>query len=178
LTGIAKGKNAGICDIAKASGITNVNLVEAGRTIYIPKCKNPIDNTSCLTPVYPATELCVPGLPSTYTVVKDDTLSAIAGDFNITLSGLLAVNTQIKNPDVIEVAQVINIPVCPSSQCDVVGTYLIAAGDLYVDLAQKHGSTIGQIKALNVGVDPTKLYAGQQIILPQDCHNVTTAVGR
>lgn len=176
LTTISTATGAGICDIAAASNVTNVNLITPGQVLTIPQgCTLPIDNTTCIaTPDIPATETCVAGLPSTYTIVSGDTLTAIAKDFNITLDSLIGANTQIANPDAISVGQVINVPVCPNSQCAVVGTYTIVSGDLFVDLAATYKTTIGQIKALNPTVNATAIPVGQQIILPQNCANVTS----
>ena len=46
----------------------------------------------------------------TYTIVKGDSLSAIAHKFSITLQELEAANPKITNPDDIKVGQVLNIP--------------------------------------------------------------------
>ncbi|KAK4495591.1 hypothetical protein PRZ48_012859 [Zasmidium cellare] len=176
LTTVAERYSSGICDIAALNNIANPNLVVPGQNLLIPtNCTTP-DNTSCIEAPVEPTETCVKGLGSTYDVRSGDTLSAIANNFNITLAAIVDANPQIADIDVIEVGQIINVPVCPSSQCESVGTYNIVSGDLFVDLASTYHTTIGQILALNVGVDPTKLEAGQQIILPQGCQNVTTAV--
>lgn len=50
-----------------------------------------------------------PGSVRTYTVKKGDTLSAIARAHGLTLSQILAYNPQIKNANVIDVGQVINV---------------------------------------------------------------------
>ncbi|KAF2167783.1 carbohydrate-binding module family 50 protein [Zasmidium cellare ATCC 36951] len=176
LTTVAERYSSGICDIATLNNISNPNLVTPGQNLLIPtNCTTP-DNDSCLDVPADPTETCVKGLGSTYDVRSGDTLSAIATSFNITLPAIVDANPQIADIDVIEVGQIINVPVCPSSQCEIVGTYNIVSGDLFYDLASTYHTTVGQILALNVGVDPTTLVEGQQIILPQGCQNVTTAV--
>lgn len=57
-----------------------------------------------------------PSKPQTtvYTVVKGDTLSRIATAHGLTLNGLLAINPDIKNPNLIRVGQKINIRVVES----------------------------------------------------------------
>lgn len=115
---------------------------------------------------------CVPGPPSTYDVRTNDTLSSIAINFNITLDALVAVNTQIENIDLIFPQQIINVPICPNSQCTF-STHVIRSGDIFFDLAATYGSTTGQILAANVGVDPAALQVGQQIVLPLGCGNFT-----
>lgn len=164
---------AGVCDIASLNGITNPNVINVGQHLTIPLGCTHIDNTTCISPQPDPTATCVPGLGSVYIVRSGDTLTTIAQDYQITLNAVIAANTaNIPNPDLIEVGQQVNIPVCPSSQCAIVGTYNIVSGDVFVDLAKKYRTTVGQIKSLNSNVDPTKLAVGQQIILPQGCMNV------
>ena len=52
----------------------------------------------------------------TYTVVKGDSLSAIAHKFNITIQELEAANPKITNPNDIKVGEVLNIPKQPEKQ--------------------------------------------------------------
>jgi LysM repeat protein len=173
LTTIAQQFNSGICDIATANSLADPNLIFPGEVLTIPAdCVTP-DNTSCIKPTYPPST-CVLGVGSTYVVRSGDTLSAIAGNFNITLEALEGANPQITNPDLITVGQLINTPICPDSTCQV-GPYVIQSGDTFFALGQEYGSTIGQIESLNQGVDPTTLQPGQTIILPEACANVTSA---
>jgi LysM repeat protein len=51
-----------------------------------------------------------PGDGTTYTVKKGDTLSAIAKRYGTTVDAILKANPNIKNPNLIKVGQVINIP--------------------------------------------------------------------
>lgn len=67
----------------------------AGQTLYIP---------SGSTPGQP------PPTGGTYVVKAGDTLGKIASRSGISLSALIAVNPQIKNPSLIYVGQVINLP--------------------------------------------------------------------
>ncbi|KXT10116.1 hypothetical protein AC579_9711 [Pseudocercospora musae] len=177
LTSIAKNFSSGICDIAATNKITNPNLIILGQSLLIPlNCTKP-NNSTCLPPPAPnATATCVAGLPNAYNIRSGDTLTNIAKDFNITLNSVLGANPNITNPDLIQVGQIINIPTCPKSSCKSVGTYTIVSGDLFIDLATKYHTSIGQIKALNPNVDPTKTQPGDLIILPKDCRNSTSAV--
>lgn len=68
----------------------------AGQVLYIPSGSTPVE---------------VPTTGGTYTVRSGDTLGNIAVRAECSLSSLLAVNPQIKNPSVIYVGQVINLPV-------------------------------------------------------------------
>ena len=169
LGSLAEQYTSGICDIASFNNIANPNLVEPGQVLQVPtQCTTP-DNTSCLPESAPVpTATCAIAASSGYIVQSGDTLSNIATDYNITLDALVAANPQIENIDLIFPDQLINIPVCAGSQC-LVKTYNIQSGDLYFDLAQKVGTTVGNIKGVNPKVDPTKLQVGQQILLPKHC---------
>ncbi|KAF2853030.1 carbohydrate-binding module family 50 protein [Plenodomus tracheiphilus IPT5] len=169
LGSIATRFNSGICNIASLNGIANPNSIAAGAAINIPQgCTTP-DNTSCLPPATKPTATCVFGVGSTYNVRSGDTMSLIANDFNITLPALIGANPAVKNPDLIQVGQQLNVPVCPHSCCDWIGTYTIVKGDTFFDLAGKFGTTTGQIKAVNQNVDPLTIPIGAQIILPKHC---------
>ena len=167
--------HSGICDIATFNGLANPNLVNAGQVLNIPQfCTTP-DNTSCLPAAAPATNAtCATAASSAYIVKSGDTLTKIAADYQITLDALVAANKQIENIDLIFPDQLINIPICPGSQCTV-KTYTIKSGDLFFDLAAAKGTTVGNIKGVNLNVDPTKLAVGQNILLPEDCKVVGAA---
>lgn len=55
------------------------------------------------------------GSSSKYTVVKGDTLTAIAKKYGVTLAELIKANPQIKDPNLIYPGQVINIPAKPGA---------------------------------------------------------------
>jgi LysM repeat protein len=170
LTSIAKKLNRGICDIAKANSITNVNVINDGAVLTIPAQVCLPYSTSCLvnSPAAPATATCILGGPSFYVVASGDTLTDIAVSYQITLAALIAANPQITNPDLILVGQVINVPVCAGSSCTI-APYTIKSGDIFFDLAAKFSSTVGQLLALNTGTEPSKLQIGQSITLALAC---------
>lgn len=169
LGGLSTKFNSGICDIASFNDISNPNLIVPGQHLEIPTgCTTP-DNTSCLPkPTSAATATCALAVSSAYVVRSGDTLSNIANNYNITLNALVDANKQIENIDLIFPDQMINIPICPGSQC-LVKTYEIESGDLFFDLAAKYGTTVGNIEGVNLNVDPTKLAVGQTVLLPAYC---------
>lgn len=79
--------------IAGNPQIQNPNLIYAGQSINIPATGNT-------------------GKPiaKTYTVSVGDTMSGIAGLFDVNLSDLIKTNPQIQNPNLIFAGQVLNIP--------------------------------------------------------------------
>lgn len=91
--------------------ITNANFVAVGDVVAIPDSAcvgpdtgDPIEPTATCSTVY--TE-------STYTVVAGDTFTIIANEkLDITLASLIAANTQVADLNVIEVGEVLNVPLC------------------------------------------------------------------
>lgn len=113
LTRIALSLSSGICDIAKASRVENVDLIFPNQTLTVPvKLANP-DNASCLI-INDATATCVPNGPSTYTVEQNDTFKSIAKKLGITTESL-----QNSNPGVdqftLAKGDVLKVPDCAAS---------------------------------------------------------------
>lgn len=74
--------------------ITDPNVIFVGQIINIP----------ITVPTPP------PVTPGRYVVQRGDTLSAIARRFGVTLAALIAANPLIRDPNIIFIGQIINIP--------------------------------------------------------------------
>jgi LysM repeat protein len=114
LTSISLLYNVPIDAIIARNGITDPNNIQAGQTLVIP-----------LGAASPSPSATITGSPSitpnpsktpaatsfTYVVQSNDTLSAIAAQFNVSVQAILDVNPDITDPDKIFVGQHIIIPV-------------------------------------------------------------------
>jgi LysM repeat protein len=98
---------------------------------------------------------------SAYTVVRGDTLSAIARRAGTSVSALVSAN-HIANPNLILPGQVLSVTggAAPSA------TYLVRAGDTLSSIARGHGTTVAALVAANGIADPNLILAGQPLTLP------------
>ncbi|KAI3395330.1 hypothetical protein diail_1443 [Diaporthe ilicicola] len=108
--------DSGVCNIAKANGLSNPDFIIADQVLIIPTgvCKAEVDNQSCRTAAGTAT--CVPAsatVSSTYSVRSGDTFFLISSRLGITLDSLVAANPGVNAGD-LKIGQVINIPICTS----------------------------------------------------------------
>lgn len=126
------------------------------------------DNDSSFTS---ATEEKV-SVPVEYTVVKGDTLGKIARKNNLTLSELLALNPQIKNPNRIYPGQKIIVgyigKTVTSSATSTTNSdavfYVVQKGDFLYRIARNNGLSLTQLGVLNPGVlNQRYIYPGQKI---------------
>ena len=101
-----------------------------------------------------------------YTVVKGDTLLAIAVHFNTTLNAVLRANPQITNPDRIEVGQQVFIPgtlVVINGQ----KIYFVKQGDFMNQIAANQKVTLANLMKANPQItNPSLIYPGQRITIP------------
>ncbi len=116
-------------------------------------------------------------VPVEYIVVKGDTLGRIARKNNLTLSALLALNPQIKNPNLIYPGQKIVVGYITktvtsqntTAQNTVTSNtsasyYTVQKGDFLYRIARKNGLTLERLGALNPEIVKQKyIYPGQKI---------------
>jgi len=129
----------------------------------------------------------VPGSKVEYVVRPGDTLSSIAVRFEISLADLLAVNSQIKDPNIISNGQVIYLPAGrgegllkikprPIYFWDVEKDggrveksdhlYRIASGDNFYKIAWRYGLTFDDLVAANPQTSAYSLRKGELIHIP------------
>lgn len=106
LYNIANAHNTTVEELVGLNGLTRPNNLAIGQNIFIPNSNNM-------------------GIPTTYTVVRGDTMYLIAQRYGITLNELISANPQITNPNYIQVGQLINIPTNSKPSIEVNG-YAIA----------------------------------------------------
>ena len=111
-------------------------------------------------------------VPVEYIVVRGDTLGRIARRNNMTLSALLALNPQIKNPNLIYPGQKIILGYTNQTVTDQATTttdanaeyYIVQKGDFLYRIARKNKLTLAQLAAWNPEIMKQKyIYPGQKV---------------
>ena len=106
-----------------------------------------------------------PGMSSennTYTVVKGDTLSKIAREFNTTVEEIKRLNNLTS--DLLQIGQVLFIPI--TAITPIYETYTVQKGDTLYGIAKKYDITVEELKGLN-NITSNNLYIGQQLKVPK-----------
>ncbi|WP_179022746.1 LysM peptidoglycan-binding domain-containing protein [Streptomyces sp. IMTB 2501] len=118
-----------------------------------------------------------------YKIKKGQTLAGVAALLGVSLAALLAVNPQIKDPDVIRPDQEINVPKQtekpkpppekptpkpepePSKPPSGSSTYIVQKGDTLGAIAHRHGISLAQLLAWNPKhqADPNLVVVGQVV---------------
>lgn len=103
---------------------------------------------------------------SSYTVVKNDTLGAIAARFGTTVAALASLNG-ISNPNLIYPGQVIQLSGSAAAPAPAAGgqTYTVVKNDTLSGIAQRFGTSWQTLAAINGLPDPNKIYPGQVLKL-------------
>ncbi|TLD04855.1 uncharacterized protein PgNI_10048 [Pyricularia grisea] len=110
LTIVSQKLNSGICNIATLNNLSNPNYIVQGSVLEVPTYPCTIDNISCL--AKPGqNNSCATDVASTYTIVSGDTFFLVAQSFNLSVDALQAANQGV-DPLLLQVDQVINIPIC------------------------------------------------------------------
>ena len=153
-------------ELATVNGISNPNLIVVGQQLVIPGTE--------------AGTAAIEGETTTYTVRPGDTLSAIAARYNTTVGALASLNG-IVNADRIGVGQELRVPAAatetpPSTATPVPTatagpaetprTHTVQAGENLFRIALRYGVTVDAIAALNGLRDVTRIYVGQELLVP------------
>jgi murein DD-endopeptidase MepM/ murein hydrolase activator NlpD len=162
---IALGYGVTVDEIVSLNGIVDPSSIQVGQRLLVP------------------TDIVAPStLPQSHVVQPGETLRSVAQLYSVTIENLAAWNN-IANPDSIYVGQALNLAasvtetsvavptrisvaqsVPPATATNIVHTVL--SGETLFRIATSYGLTVNDLVQANGIVDPTLIYAGQQLLIP------------
>ncbi len=143
LYAIARKFNTTVDEIKRLNNLTS-DVISIGQVLKVPK---PSDQTSY----------------SSYTVVKGDTLYAIARKFNTTVNELKSINNLTS--DILSIGQILKIPSNTSVDIPTYLNYIVVKNDTLYSIARRYNTTVDEIKRLN-NLTSNILSIGQVLKIP------------
>lgn len=140
--------------LASANGITNTNLVPAGRVLIIPSSEGPPHA----------------GLTVRYRVRWGDTLSGISLTFHTPLRTLRSLNPRLGAyllaGQILVLCASCGTAIAPAAISTTGAGYTVRPGDTLSGIAARYGVTTASLRALNGVSNPNRLLAGTRLALP------------
>ncbi|KAJ5775284.1 uncharacterized protein N7511_000295 [Penicillium nucicola] len=176
---IAKRFDRGACDIARANRMIDAEHLYADFTLNIPaQVCNP-DSSTCLLTRQNATDTCVKGGPHDYRTIAGDTIEKIAlYKLNVTVDTIWAQAKGMisSTTEVLPAGTWLKIPQCVPSVCSVTPFHFTYG--VYKDLAEKFGTSVGQIMSFNGMYNYSDHTAADAawITVPMGCTNLSLNV--
>ena len=158
LFGIALSYGVTVDELASLNGLDDPGNIQVGQRLLVP----------------------ANAIPQSHVVQPGETLRGIAELYGVTVENLAAWNN-IANPDNIDVGQVLSLssPVtetpgaAPTSVAQSLPSttsasivYTVQEGETLFRIATSYGLTVNDLLQANNITDPTLIYAGQQLIIP------------
>ena len=107
----------------------------------------------------------------TYTVKRGDTLYGISNQFGVSAVDIANLNN-LKD-SIIQIGQVLNIPISQGTNPSSTFTYTVKKGDSLYSIAKVYETTVDAIIKQN-NLTSNVLSIGQQLIIPESGESVTT----
>lgn len=173
LAGIATQFKVDLGALVALNGLTNPDLIFPGQVLKLPSPAKAAAPVAAKPVTKPAAAKPV-GRPTKVVVEAGDSMSSIAKQFGVTLPALTAANPQVKNPNVIQVGWVLNMPaVAKASPAKTPakaagrGKWIVDPGDTLSAIAAKYpGLTWQAIAKANGITNPDHITVGQVLNLP------------
>ena len=142
LTSIAARFGTTVSELVRLNNISNPNLIYPGQVLIIRE--------GGTTP---------PSGTTTYIVQRGDTLTEIAARYGTTVNEIVRLNN-IADRDLIYPGQVLIIP-----EGDCVDAYIVQRGDTLSGIAERYGTTVARLAAINNIRNTDRIYVGQILYL-------------
>jgi LysM repeat protein len=182
LSGIARKEGVSLSALMAANGLGKSSTIYVGQSLLVPESRSAQDQAS----------MEIEHSGKDITVQKGDTLSGIASRHGTTVRTIKEMNNM--SGDTIFVGQKLIVPgsgsastptpapatttvrsSSPVTQASGLSTYTVKAGDTPSGIARQLGISSKELMTANNITDPRKLYIGQQLVVPRQGSQASTA---
>jgi LysM repeat protein len=164
LSGIARLHGVDVATIVALNGLPDPNRIFPGQQLLIGPA-----------PAAPAPASAVASA-ATHVVAPGENLTRIASRHGVTVAAIVAANG-IANPSRIFAGQHLTIPgAAPPAAAPVAAStpqvasaptvHVVARGETLTSIARYHGVTVAAIVGANAIADPSRIFAGQRVVIP------------
>lgn len=162
LTGIARQHDVEVATIVALNQLPDPNRIYAGQQLRIG--------------TDPASSAPAAAAPATVTHVvgRGESLTRIANQYGVTVAAIVAANG-IVNPSRIFAGQSLAIsvaaatvaaPVAPPASVAAAASHVVAGGENLTTIGNQYGVTVAAIVAANGIANPSRIFAGQRLVIP------------
>ncbi|MDP9271277.1 MAG: LysM peptidoglycan-binding domain-containing protein [Chloroflexota bacterium] len=150
--------------LAALNRLSDPNLIHAGQHLLIPQVSAPA--------------VAPPAVPRTHVVRFGEHLTGIAATYGTTIAAIVAANG-LSSPDLIFPGQRLLIPGTTTAGSQVppapggtapasteLTSYVVRAGETLTAIAGRYHTTLAALTTLNHLVDPSRIQAGQVLLVP------------
>lgn len=148
-----------VAQLAAANPDVNPEALRPGQTLTIPSKTSPVSSADTTS-------------GAIYHVKPNDTLWDIATRYGLFVNDLLAANPGV-DPQRLMAGQILIVPGANAKAIQASATttrsnvkYTVRPDDTLWDIAANFGLSLDELLAANPGVDPRRLMAGQQLVVP------------
>jgi LysM repeat protein len=162
LVGIARKFGTTSTVLQRLNTITNPSRIFAGQVLRIPGAGSApaAPSTGAPSSAPPAAPPANAGQAATYVIQRGDRLINVARKFNVSLAAVLAVNPGL-DANRIFAGQTINLPPTQATR-----SYTVQRGETLRIIAERFGTTVAVLQALNNLSNPNLLFVGQVLLVP------------
>jgi len=153
LEGLALVYNIPLADLLRLNGLSDAQAAQVGQRLLVPA------------------QVVASSTTQAYTVQSGETLESIANRLGLSLAELIQING-ITDPNQVYGGQILQLPLSVGLPAEAASNpstpilHTIQSGETLFQIALAYGLTVNDLVAANGISDPTRIFSGQQLIIP------------
>jgi murein DD-endopeptidase MepM/ murein hydrolase activator NlpD len=160
LEGLAQAYGVSLSEILRLNGLSDSRSAQVGQRLLVPA-------------------QIIAGSPTQpYTVQHGETLESIANRFGLSLAELIQINgiidpSQVYGGQILQLPTNIQLPAESMASVATPALHTVQRGETLFQIALAYGLTVSDLVSANSIADPTRIFVGQQLIIPGQASSST-----